>query len=374
MVKKFVLMLLISSPIYGQPINMQKFNADSYVTAFVKERVLELQASRLEIQQKSSSFAAWKSWITGTPITPVPMSKPEEGKASKLYKNAALDMVKQLQEANPGVEWQKLTPKLEAKWEQVQQAPSLGEAIEQELQRRDVEVEAEDELLDRPRRDTTSGPYTIQSTGNIVVDGNGNSYDLCANEQLFGDCDAYKAVSTANLTGTAAFYFARTKAFAADATSPFMVDCLSKQNLADFVRRYLPQPAPYSGPLTSRFCSFIGNPTYDKHGNAQYPAIRGTVLYFLNPNQVDVSCADVSSGYVANVKTCSNDAYKKTGVIIGGVIGGLVGVGLLGCGGYFLYKKCADRPARREEARGSWNVWSKAKDPDQAAPSSSSEA
>lgn len=351
MIRNVVAVFLLSSPLYA--VSHKTLHKDRDFSEFVKHRISELEAHRAE-QLQTGFFGKAYSWFFKQEETSYKLSKLEEAHARKLFTKAGEKMMEQLEQANPGADWKKLTTQLETEWEKVKEAEDLQSALTTEVEnRREVETTSGPQTR-RIRRDFDSGPYLITDSGNPVQKGP-NSYDLCQNEAIFGSCSPYQAT----LNGTAAFYFARVKAFAADVSSPFLVECLTTEKLASFIASQLPAAETGACATTWRFCPFQSDPiSYDKHGNPTYPPIRGTALFPLPTIQMDVSCADFESGYNGIIQACQHQAQAnvKTAIIVGSVIGGVVGLVVIGGVVYCICTKYhrnarKEAPARRAEAR-----------------------
>lgn len=262
MIRNVVAVFLLSSPLYA--VSHKVLHKDPHFCDFVKHRISELEAHRAE-QLQPGVFGKAYSWFFGQEDTSYKLSKSEEAHARKLFTKAGEKMMEQLEQADPGADWKKLATQLETKWAEVGESEDLQSALTTEVENR-REVAAEEaprtRRTRRIRRDFDSGQYLIQGSDNPVQKG-ANSYDLCENEAIFGRCNTYQGT----LNGTAAFYFARVKAFAADATSPFLTDCLTTEKLAAFVASELPAAGMGTSPTTWRFCPFQGNPiSHDKYG------------------------------------------------------------------------------------------------------------
>ena len=348
MIRNVVVVFLLSSPLYA--VSHKTLHKDRDFSEFVKHRISELETHRAE-QLQTGFFGKAYSWFFKQEETSYKLSKLEEAHAHKLFTKAGEKMMEQLEQSNPGADWKKLTTQLEAEWEKVKEAEDLQSALTTEVEnRREVETTSGPQPP-RIRRDFDSGPYLIKDSGNPIQKGP-NSYDLCQNEAIFGSCNTYQGT----LNGTAAFYFARVKAFAADAASPFLTDCLTTEKLAAFVASQLPARGMGTGATTWRFCPFQGNPiSHDDLGRPNYAPIRGTALFPLMPDQVGVSCAEFESGYNGIIQACQNEANMKTAIIVGSV--GLVvigGVVYCVCTKYHRNARNCRKvkaPARRAEAR-----------------------
>ena len=129
MLRKFVLMLLLSSPLYAE-MNKEEFYRDAHVQTFVKSRISEIRNERAQKQAYENYFWGWiKAPQTQVPSKYALMSKREEGEIQKLLRKASLLMTQQLWRQNPEVSWIHLTARLESEWNDVKNAPSFHDLL-----------------------------------------------------------------------------------------------------------------------------------------------------------------------------------------------------------------------------------------------------